>query len=487
MALTERLIHFKKKEDFQKEYDSGNISETSIVFIKDSGEIWTHNSGYKTIPGGGVDGQVLIINDDGELSWGNSNGIELTDEDLLELEPGNYWAKRVNHCSNKPSPEITGFYLQVIKTSESTKRLILYRGNSLSNHIWSRDYNEEWGDWIRYYNNDYDVVCKHNHEIQKVDGELRADTLRGGEVWSNEVKISGEIPRLSSINNTLRVNAGGIGTIFEKGDIYLYKDSSIRFYYNSQSTVDGEDKELIMTDARINSKGFQVSGGTGDQIFTRDGNYKTLGKDLVISDIVVKPLPNAYEIFDFEKSDNWSINEEVHRIDFNEEGTKYDNVRLLEYNNWSRAANILYEQFTKASGLLYNNASGPRYIYLQLPDKGPTNDISYLDTYICIRTTSPNCLAEHRITRIDGTMEFEEIPDMDFVDLKDGSYIYYTTTTIQDICRFKIDRMTFTYAIYLCKDKELGEGIYKKNYSNPHLYSLNTMKPIGINTILNMF
>lgn len=46
MAIDNRYIHFERYEDFKKEYDAGNILDTSVVFIKDTKQIWTHKSGY---------------------------------------------------------------------------------------------------------------------------------------------------------------------------------------------------------------------------------------------------------------------------------------------------------------------------------------------------------------------------------------------------------------------------------------------------------
>lgn len=46
MAINKKLIHFKTKENFQKELEAGNILDTSIVFISDTQEIWTHGQFY---------------------------------------------------------------------------------------------------------------------------------------------------------------------------------------------------------------------------------------------------------------------------------------------------------------------------------------------------------------------------------------------------------------------------------------------------------
>lgn len=46
MAINKKLIHFNKKEDFNKEVANGNILDKSIVFIKDTKEIYTHGTIY---------------------------------------------------------------------------------------------------------------------------------------------------------------------------------------------------------------------------------------------------------------------------------------------------------------------------------------------------------------------------------------------------------------------------------------------------------
>jgi hypothetical protein len=46
MAINKKLIHFKTKSNFDNELANGNILETSICFIKDTKEIWTHGQLY---------------------------------------------------------------------------------------------------------------------------------------------------------------------------------------------------------------------------------------------------------------------------------------------------------------------------------------------------------------------------------------------------------------------------------------------------------
>ena len=46
MAINKKLIHFNRKEVFEEKLANNEILDTSIVFIKDSKEIWTHGQFY---------------------------------------------------------------------------------------------------------------------------------------------------------------------------------------------------------------------------------------------------------------------------------------------------------------------------------------------------------------------------------------------------------------------------------------------------------
>ncbi len=46
MAINKRVIHFKTKKKFQEALDKGDILSTSIVFIKDTLELYTHEQLY---------------------------------------------------------------------------------------------------------------------------------------------------------------------------------------------------------------------------------------------------------------------------------------------------------------------------------------------------------------------------------------------------------------------------------------------------------
>lgn len=49
MPINKKLIHFNRKEKFEEELGKGNILPTSIVFIKDTQEIWTHGQYYSSL------------------------------------------------------------------------------------------------------------------------------------------------------------------------------------------------------------------------------------------------------------------------------------------------------------------------------------------------------------------------------------------------------------------------------------------------------
>ena len=55
MAINKKLIHFKTKQKFNEELAKGNILNTSIIFIQDTKEIYTHGTYY--------DGSKLDIDD----------------------------------------------------------------------------------------------------------------------------------------------------------------------------------------------------------------------------------------------------------------------------------------------------------------------------------------------------------------------------------------------------------------------------------------
>ena len=49
MAINKKLIHFNSKENFDNKVANNEILDTSIVFVKDSKEFYTHGNLYKSV------------------------------------------------------------------------------------------------------------------------------------------------------------------------------------------------------------------------------------------------------------------------------------------------------------------------------------------------------------------------------------------------------------------------------------------------------
>lgn len=72
MAINKKLIHFKNRKTFDQEVAKNNILDTSIVFIQDSQEIWTHGTLYAN------------RNVDFQYTAESSSGV-ITDQNQLDL------------------------------------------------------------------------------------------------------------------------------------------------------------------------------------------------------------------------------------------------------------------------------------------------------------------------------------------------------------------------------------------------------------------
>lgn len=251
MAINKKLIHFNKKEDFLKEQEAGNILNTSIVFIKDSKEIYTHGEFYdssggtkvteedfeikemriidsddpqsvltreeadelyqplgeSTLPEGGEVGQVLTKTEEG-AEWQDKT-IKLIDEDLLTLKPGSYWADHNNSCDNKPS-NITAFALEVTKVGINNIHLELVSGAhkaSVSNgDIFYRNCNEgTWDNWNELKFDDF-VVNGSTNEIKL--GTVTATKLNGTNLEiSNKSTFKGDITATDIEANDVTINS----------------------------------------------------------------------------------------------------------------------------------------------------------------------------------------------------------------------------------------------------------------------------------------
>ena len=66
--MNKRFVIFSTKAAFTSATKGNQYDDNSIVFIKDTKEIWTHATSFQSIPDGGTDGQVLTFKDN-KIVW----------------------------------------------------------------------------------------------------------------------------------------------------------------------------------------------------------------------------------------------------------------------------------------------------------------------------------------------------------------------------------------------------------------------------------
>lgn len=74
MAINKKLIHFQKLATFKQQLAANNILDTSIVFIKDAQQIWTHGQ-YYSITDAPADGNSYVRKNNGWVI--SPSGIEV--------------------------------------------------------------------------------------------------------------------------------------------------------------------------------------------------------------------------------------------------------------------------------------------------------------------------------------------------------------------------------------------------------------------------
>ena len=81
MAINKKLIHFKSKKKFEEELANNNILDTSLVFIQDSKEIWTHGTYFDC----GIEGLQAEIDsiEATMITAATTEGEEVTDYVLM--------------------------------------------------------------------------------------------------------------------------------------------------------------------------------------------------------------------------------------------------------------------------------------------------------------------------------------------------------------------------------------------------------------------
>lgn len=81
--IDKKLVHFNNKTDFITNNDAGNILDTSIVFIKDSKEIWTHGDLYKS-----VNWSVLKLAVAGDIAYWDGSKIKTVSQENWDSSLG---------------------------------------------------------------------------------------------------------------------------------------------------------------------------------------------------------------------------------------------------------------------------------------------------------------------------------------------------------------------------------------------------------------
>lgn len=82
MAINKKLVHFKTFANFKSELDAGNILDTSICWIKDTQQIYTHGQ-YYNCSGNNIE-DILSTTLNGYVESTETNeGLDLTQDDTI--------------------------------------------------------------------------------------------------------------------------------------------------------------------------------------------------------------------------------------------------------------------------------------------------------------------------------------------------------------------------------------------------------------------
>lgn len=210
MAINKKLIHFKKKEDFEKEVAKENILDTSIVFIKDSKEIHTHEETYKTV------------------TWKKLEKDPYNKHDYVDMGEAGIWAI-CNVGASKP--EEAGLYFAWGET-------IGYSNASQGKLFSENDYKMVNGDW--YEKN----ISKYNRTDNLITLELEDDAARVIMGGSWRIPTQNEFIKLDSLcNNEWVTNYKGTGV---KGMIFKLKtDESKQLFFPAAGFYSDGSLELI--------------------------------------------------------------------------------------------------------------------------------------------------------------------------------------------------------------------------------------------------
>ena len=144
MPINKKLIHFKKGEDFDNSLKNGDILDTSIVFIKDRQQIYTHGQLYNC-PYTKEDLDAIFDNLNSNIFPSSVKFID------LGLPSGTLWADRNLGAT---SPEDFGLYFQWGDTQGYTKEQIVAGEKKFSTDWSDYKYADQNGNITKYNGSD---------------------------------------------------------------------------------------------------------------------------------------------------------------------------------------------------------------------------------------------------------------------------------------------------------------------------------------------
>jgi hypothetical protein len=127
MAINKKLIHFKNKSKFNEELANNNINDTSICFIQDTQEIWTHGQLYHC---------ASIPADQGTLAYAEYTGISTTAE--VDTKSGYFPETLTEGASVAVKFEGNISHISTLNVNGTGAKNVYYKGNSLSGGSISR-------------------------------------------------------------------------------------------------------------------------------------------------------------------------------------------------------------------------------------------------------------------------------------------------------------------------------------------------------------
>lgn len=91
MAINKKLIHFKNKQKFEEELANNNILNTSICFIQDTKEIWTHGTIYCYNEWAEVLPIIKTKSDNTNIVYGTCSTSASTKAKVINIEGNENW------------------------------------------------------------------------------------------------------------------------------------------------------------------------------------------------------------------------------------------------------------------------------------------------------------------------------------------------------------------------------------------------------------